>query len=210
MPVPRGPIYRDANDKKDLEGRNGLKQARFVFQEVAAWNPESRLTPDLLRELQRLAVNQIYRCAGHFRDGEVRIEGVAHQPPHHSEVPSLVEEMCEYVHANFNTRTPVHLASYLMWRMNWIHPFFGGNGRTARACSYLILCARLGFEIPGARSILDLIVDNRDLYYASLRAADDAWRYNVIDVSEMEDLLSNLLAEQLLAIHEEATGRPAT
>ncbi|MBL8221394.1 MAG: Fic family protein, partial [Bryobacterales bacterium] len=31
----------------------------------------------------------------------------------------------------------------VMWRLNWIHPFFGGNGRTARSASYLVLCASL-------------------------------------------------------------------
>jgi Fic family protein len=82
--------------------------------------------------------------------------------------------MCEYVHENWN-KTPVHLASYLMWRMNWIHPFYGGNGRTARAVSYLILCARLGFVLPGTTTIPELIVNNRAPYYSALRKADEAY-----------------------------------
>jgi Fic family protein len=31
-------------------------------------------------------------------------------------------------------------AAYALCRLNWIHPFAGGNGRTARAFSYLIIC----------------------------------------------------------------------
>ena len=28
---------------------------------------------------------------------------------------------------NWDDSTPVHLASYVMWRLNWIHPFTDGN-----------------------------------------------------------------------------------
>lgn len=160
--------------------------------------------PDLLRELQRLAVNQIYTCAGNFRDGPVRIQGVRHEPPPHDQVPGLVEEMCAYVNAW--DKSAIHLASYLMWRINWIHPFFGGNGRTARATAYLIMCARLGFVLPGVKTIPDLIVADRDPYYHALQQADESWEKRALDLSEMESLMSSLLAKQLVAIHRQATG----
>lgn len=139
-------------------------------------------------------------------DGPVSILGVSHQPPGHNQVPSLVDEMCDYVNREWD-RTAIHLASYLMWRINWIHPFFGGNGRTARATAYLILCARLRFVLPGTRTIPDLIVSNRQPYYHALQHADEAWAKAYLDLSEMESLMSSLLAEQLVAIHHEATGR---
>jgi hypothetical protein len=31
---------------------------------------------------------------------------------------------------------PTELAAYGLWRLNWIHPFVEGNGRTARAVCY--------------------------------------------------------------------------
>lgn len=207
LPVPKGAVFRDSDDKRQLESRNGYIQAAFVVYESQNWDIDSRLTPDLVRELQRLSVNQIYRCAGEFRDGPVTIQGVQHHPPEHTEVAGLIDQMCAYVHASWE-RTPIHLASYLMWRMNWIHPFFGGNGRTARAVSYLVLCARLGFVLPGSPTIPELIVRNRDPYYAALREADEAQGRGAIDVSGMEDLMDKLLAEQLVSIHERATGRP--
>ena len=68
--VPKGIAYRDLEDKVRQESRNGVIQAQFVIHTASNWNQERRITPDLLRELQRLAVNQIYRCAGSFRDDE--------------------------------------------------------------------------------------------------------------------------------------------
>jgi Fic family protein len=204
--VPRGTIYFDQDDKLRLEARNGVLQTEFVLYQAQNWASDSQITPELLLELQRLAINQIYRCAGHFRDGSVMIEGVTHQPPDHLKVPELVDEMCRYVNSGW-TKTPVHLASYVMWRMNWIHPFFGGNGRTARAMSYLVLCARLGFVLPGTKMIPELIMENRDAYIRALQAADAAFEAANLDVSRMEELMSSLLADQLVTIHERATGK---
>jgi Fic family protein len=139
----------------------------------------------------------------------VRIHGAVHQPPSADEVPEIIGQMCEHVH-QFWDSSPIHLASYVMWRTNWIHPFFGGNGRTARAASYLILCARLGFVLPGKKTIPDLIDEHREQYFRALQAADLDWETKKLDLGEMEKLLSALLAEQLLAVHELAAGEPPT
>jgi Fic family protein len=93
-----------------------------------------------------------------------------------------------------------------MWRMNWIHPFFGGNGRTARAVSYLVLCASLGFRLPGTTIIPDYIVTARAAYIDALQEADAAWDENRLDLSAMERLLESLMAKQLLNVIHQATG----
>lgn len=204
--VPKGVVYRDDDEKIRLESRNGAIQADFVLYTVSNWVKGDLITPSLLLELQRLAVNQVYRCAGHFRDDAVTL-GVSHEPPHHTLVPNLVDEMCDYIKKQWD-RPAVHLASYAMWRLNWIHPFFGGNGRTARAFSYLVLCARLGFALPaGEKNIPELIAYNRTPYYEALRRADASWAHGRLDLADMEDLLSGLLAEQLVGVHDLATGK---
>jgi len=35
--VPKGPIYKDGADKVQLESRNGILQAEFVFYTAANW-----------------------------------------------------------------------------------------------------------------------------------------------------------------------------
>jgi Fic family protein len=139
----------------------------------------------------------------------VSLSDEKHHPPEHKDVPKLVRDMCEYVNSNWN-KPALHLSSYLMWRLNWIHPFFGGNGRTARAVSYLIMCARLGFILPGAKTIPDLIVEDRDPYYDALHHADQSWITGTLDVSQMESLMSSLLATQLIEIHKQAAGIPGS
>jgi Fic family protein len=121
-------------------------------------------------------------------------------------VAELIEEMCEYVNSNWQ-RSALHLSAYVMWRLNWIHPFSGGNGRTSRAVSYLVLCARLGCRIPGTETIPEQIVANRQPYYEALDAADASWARQVIDVNAMESLLERALAVQLSSVLE-AAGNP--
>lgn len=175
-------LYRTPEEKRSLEARNGAIQFLAVLHYASEWEGgKSRLAPEILLELQRLVINQIYSCAGSFRDDSVGIAGVKHKPPDHREVAPLIEEMCRYVNDNWD-KPAIHLAAYLMWRVNWVHPFFGGNGRTARALAYLVLCARLEFTLPGTTTIPDLIVADRDPYYQALREADDAWAAGHLDV----------------------------
>jgi Fic family protein len=93
-----------------------------------------------------------------------------------------------------------------MWRLNWVHPFSGGNGRTSRAISYLVLCARLGYRLVGTDTIAERIVANRQPYYSALDAADAAYANGNMDVSAMEALLGRMLAVQLSSVLTDAAS----
>jgi Fic/DOC family len=96
-------------------------------------------------------------------------------------------------------RSAVHLSAYTMWRLNWIHPFSDGNGRTSRIFSYIVLSVKLGQVIPGTITIPDQIVANRKPYFEALESADRAWDRGTLDVSQMEILLERLLSDQYLS-----------
>jgi Fic family protein len=68
----------------------------------------------------------------------------------------------------------VVLASFVLWRMNAIHPFINGNGRTARAASYFVLCVKSGGWLPGAPILPELLRQNRLEYVSALQAADQS------------------------------------
>jgi Fic family protein len=94
-----------------------------------------------------------------------------------------------------------------MWRLNWIHPFADGNGRTSRILSFVVLSTRVGAVLPGTPTFPELIVDHRHLYDDALDAADDAWKVGTIHASKMESLLQSLLAKQLAKVYELAGGK---
>lgn len=193
-------LFRDKAEKDRLEARNGLLQ----FDEALGMIDRAIQSPDqfvlsveALKRLHYLAIKDIYRCAGNLRNHDVTIGGTDHEPPPTVAVPRLLDEMCIYVNTHSEKANALHHAAYVMWRLNWIHPFAGGNGRTSRTASYLVLSARLRQRLTGTDTIPDQITRNRQPYYAALDAADAAWKKGSIDVSEMESLIADFLARQL-------------
>lgn len=202
-------LITDADELARKEAENGLAQFDGVLSVVEQFRDEKRpfkLQLSVILGLHRLALSGISSFAGNFRPSTIEIQGSEHQPVGAHQVPGLVEEMCDYVNDHWSTATPLHLAAYVMWRLNWIHPFDDGNGRTSRAVSYLVLCMRLGYPLPGSNSIPEQIAANKNPYYATLEAADAAWKAGRVDVSALENLLAGYLSAQLVGVVEQATG----
>jgi len=89
--------------------------------------------------------------------------------------------------------------------LNWVHPFADGNGRTARAISYIVLSIKIDGLLPGTKTIPDQIAADKTPYYDALEKADAAWKAGErVDVSALETMLSGMLANQLLQAAKEA------
>lgn len=202
-------LLSDPQAKAAAETRNGLRQydAAVATIQTALDRGTFKLRPSLILSLHREALAGISAYAGNYRPGGVAIEGSKHEPVAAHLVPEMVEDMCDYVNDHWDESTPIHLAAYLMWRLNWIHPFADGNGRTSRIISYVVLSVRAGALLPGTPTIPDYIVDNRKPYFDALDAADLACRSGSLDVSEMEKLLAALLAKQLASFYQAAGGK---
>lgn len=202
-------LIEDPFKKAEAEARNGLRQYDLAAQMIqhALDLGSFKLRLSTILSLHREALNGISAFAGNFRPAGVAIEGSKHAPPGAHLVPELVEAMCDYVNGHWTDRTAIHLAAFVMWRLNWIHPFADGNGRTSRITSYLVLCIHTGALLPGTPTIPDQIVANRQPYFDALDAADEAERQGGIDVSAMEALLEGLLAVQLTKVFEKASGK---
>lgn len=205
-------LIHDETARAERESANGLKQydrtIEILEQHIAHPPRPFRLRPSQILDLHRTALDGLSAYAGNYRPGAVEIKGSRHTPPGAHLVAALIEDMCEYVNDNFAFKSAVHLSAYVMWRLNWIHPFADGNGRTSRAVSYLVLCARLGDRLPGTMTIPHQIVDNRHPYFAALDAADDNFARGNIDVTAMEILIGDLLAKQMVTTLERAGALP--
>jgi Fic family protein len=195
-------LISNPDERAKQEARNGLRQFDEVIKQVEYWTQSDRpfkLRPSAILSLHRRALESISAFAGIYRPAGIAIKGSRHEPPGAHLVPELVEQMCDYVNDNWE-KSALHLAGYSLWRMNWIHPFVDGNGRTARAISYLILCVRLGYRLPGTNTIPDQIAVDKNPYYVGLEDADKAARDGLVNVSALEEMLSGLLASQLASV----------
>lgn len=121
-----------------------------------------------------------------------------HIPPHFKNVAHEMDLALSVVHENWTVfDDPMTLPAYILWRMNWIHPFIEGNGRTARAACYYLISMKYGALLPGKKTVPERIRDDRGPYYAALQAADRAWVDGHFDISELRNHLNQLVKNQL-------------
>jgi Fic family protein len=203
-------LITDETARAEAEAKNGLIQfdlACHMIMDAIDKGASWKLRTSIILGLHRAALEGISPYAGNFRPADVAIQGSEHVPVDAFRVPELIEDLCDYVNENWAERNAVHLASYVMWRLNWIHPFSDGNGRTSRMVSYLVLSVKLGMLLPGRNTIPDQIVDNRSPYFRALEAADKSAADGLVDLREMETLIERMLAVQLAVVMEAATGK---
>jgi Fic family protein len=149
----------------------------------------------LLWALNHVAVANISQFGGRFRQEPIYVGN--HKPPHFKDVNDWMDRFVSTIQENWYIWTPTELAAYGLWRLNWIHPFVEGNGRTARATCYYLLCVRAGALLHGKKIVPERIRDSRAGYEAALQAADRAWDDGHLDFSEMESYLAGLVEDQL-------------
>jgi Fic family protein len=184
----------------DRAAENAVAQARYVvafIEEQLSSDQRFTLTPDLLCTLNRLAVDGIVADAGEFRSANLTIAGSRPVPPDWSLVPKLVDDCCRYVN-NCATDQALHQAAHVMWRVNWIHPFADGNGRTARAATYVVFSVSQRILLPGRTILPERIARERIKYHKVLEEADRAWKKSeTVALQNAEGFLDRLIRAQL-------------
>lgn len=162
----------------------GLRQGVEAFDKYTLWS------------LNGAAISNIAQFWGRYREQPIYVGN--HIPPHFEKVPHLMDQFLSVVHENWTIMEhPTILAAYALWRLNWIHPFVEGNGRTARAACYYLICMRHGKLLPGNKIVPERIRENRKPYYEALADADRNWEDGHFDVSALAGYLQELLKAQL-------------
>lgn len=162
----------------------GLSKGIEAFDKYTLW------------ALNAAAVSNIAQFGGRFREQPIYVGD--HIPPHFDRVGHLMDQCISVVHENWDVEGhPTLLAAYVLWRLNWIHPFIEGNGSTARAACYYLICMRHGGLLRGNKIVPERIRENRKQYYEALKEADQHWENGHFDVSRLADYLADLLHAQL-------------
>jgi fido (protein-threonine AMPylation protein) len=182
---------------QELEIANGIRQYDFLGSIVTASLSLGRpfLSQQLLKALNFQAIACLHTNAGEFRPCEVQVGD--YLPPAHYRVQAQMDDFINMVNRRWEETDPVVLAAYVLWRLNHIHPFINGNGRTARAACYLVLCIKAEGLLRGQPILPELLKNNREEYVAALKHADMTTKNGSTDLSALHKLISKLLDVQL-------------
>lgn len=151
--------------KDHLEAKDHHEALEFVYDLV---QPQKRptLSENLIRNLHSLVMRKTdEEWAGKYRNAAVFIGGADHQPPEASVVPARMSELISWFRKNQKQLHPVELAASIHHQIVYIHPFFDGNGRTARLIMNIFLM-REGYPLT------IILKNDRPRYYRVLSQAD--------------------------------------
>ncbi len=185
------PIYQA------LEISNGNRQYDFLLSivEMATAIGRPFLSEHVIKALNFQAITCLHTNAGEYRPCQVFVG--THTPPEHYRVDALMEDFVNYVNRHWSESDAVALAAFVLWRLNFIHPFINGNGRTARAACYFVLCLHHGQLLPGKTILPELIKRDRNEYVEALQAADQSLQTGQLDLTALHMFLEKLIQEQI-------------
>ena len=166
----------------------------FLFSVVEAAVALERplLSESLIKALNFHAIIGLHHEAGQYRSYNVQVG--PYVPPAYFRVEPLMEDLVNDLNWRWQSTEAMGLAAYALWRINNIHPFVNGNGRTARAVCYFILCVRLGGLLPGHTILPERLRQEptrSSAYIPSLQEADQG------NLEPLTMLIRNLVVQQI-------------
>lgn len=125
-------------------------------------------------------------------------ESVVYTPPVAEHVPEMMESLVRFIQSS--ELHPVIKACVAHFYFVYIHPFGDGNGRTARALSYMMLI-QSGYEFFRYFSISNLVSDERGKYYRSMVNVEE----DEGDMTYFIDFYSNMLSRSVIRMEDHLT-----
>ncbi len=196
----------------DGETEEERQQERFNLKNASAWIRNQAIQharPDGAFVISEgyitllhltIATNTSIKLPGQYRDRQLQPLG-KHQPPSYQDIPKLMCEFVYFLNKNWRTYNVAKIGAYSLWRLNWIHPFCNGNGRTSRLFSYFLMNMKAGHApLPGKDGYVvpQLLAEQyRKEYEQGLMEADQKG-----DISYLETVIADLLRKQILSVYD--------
>jgi len=163
MIIEEGFTIKGKSLREHFEAVNHQEAIEYV-QQLA--NEKYQLSSKDILEVHSLVLNKIEKdFAGRFRTSGVRISGANFVPPNALKVSALIDELIEWANKESKKLHPIIRSTIFHHRFVHIHPFFDGNGRSARLMFNLLLMKE-GY--PPAI----ILKNDRKKYYDALNKAN--------------------------------------
>jgi Fic family protein len=148
--------YYTALTQMERWAASGIKVTEKIIQTLHALvmaDGKSDVKPTKYRDGQNV-----------IRDGRTR--AIVYMPPEAKDVGRLMIEMVNWIEKNTELPCPI-VAGIIHYQFATIHPYYDGNGRTARLLTTLILHLR-SYDLKGLYSLEEYYTRNLGAYYEAI------------------------------------------
>ena len=151
--------------KDHLEAKDHQAALEYLYDLVDK-DKKHTISEMLIRNLHQIIIQKTdKKWAGRYRNANVIIGGAKHTPPDASQVPQKMQALISWLNSQRGKMGAVELSALLHHKLVHIHPFFDGNGRTARLTMNLLL-------MQAGYPLVIILKNDRKKYYGVLDKAD--------------------------------------
>ena len=151
--------------KDHLEAKNHYEALEYLSGLVEKSRKQT-ISEQLIRNLHQVIMQETEKkWAGKYRNSNIIIGGAEHKPPNAISVPYQMAKLIKWWQDYQKKLDVIELAAIIHHKLVYIHPFFDGNGRTARLIMNLIL-------MQGGYPLVAILKNDRKKYYKVLSEAD--------------------------------------
>ncbi len=151
--------------KDHLEAKDHHAALEYIYDLIDA-NKQHTISEMLIKNLHQIIVQETDKeWAGRYRNANIIIGGSEHTPPDALQVPQKMRDIVSWLNSQKNKLNVVELGALLHHKLVHIHPFFDGNGRTARLVMNVLL-------MQAGYPLVVILKNDRKKYYNVLDKAD--------------------------------------
>ena len=151
--------------KDHLEDKDHHAALEYLYDLIDK-DKKHTISEMLIRNLHQIIIQETDKeWAGKYRNANVIIGGAKHTPPNALHVPPKMKDLISWLNSQKNKTNIIELAALLHHKLVHIHPFFDGNGRTARLTMNLLL-------MQAGYPLVIILKNDRKKYYEVLDKAD--------------------------------------
>lgn len=151
--------------KDHLEARDHQVALEYLYDLVDK-DKKHTTSETLIKNLHQIIIQETDKeWAGRYRNANVIIGGANHTPPDALQVPQKMRDLIGWLNLQKGKINIIELSALLHHRLVYIHPFFDGNGRTARLTMNLLL-------MQAGYPLVIILKNDRKKYYNVLDKAD--------------------------------------
>ena len=151
--------------KDHLEAKDHHAALEYLYDLIDK-DKKHTVSEMLIKNLHQIILQETDKeWAGRYRNANVIIGGAKHTPPDALQVPQKMHDLIRWLISQKDKLNIIELAALLHHKLVHIHPFFDGNGRTARLTINLFL-------MQAGYPLVVIMKNDRKKYYEVLDKAD--------------------------------------